>query len=260
MLLPDNFLGSGSQKFARKITFHNQAFALIATDPHHFYPPLSDMSYRGIQNLIYLQNFPQVTPIVGFCITRRKILVLQPVGVSLLEYIGSPTYSRVTITQRIRLVKSFLSVFEFLHKSPIGSLVNCDFHNKNKTLSQFLVIDGRVVINDLDRAYSVSDGYKINCKLQDLSGIDKKFVSPEELLSLNDESISSVNQKADIFKIPTLIETILYTNLANPKGLNIIMPELHSMGSEFLNPVPELRPDIDELVKVYSRMLSFFRE
>uniref|UniRef100_A0A8C9UNA7 Protein O-mannose kinase n=1 Tax=Spermophilus dauricus TaxID=99837 RepID=A0A8C9UNA7_SPEDA len=137
----------------------------------------------GLQMLKSLQSKHIVT-LLGYCEEDNTILTeYHPLGSlsNLEETLNLSKYQNVNTWQhRLQLAMDYVGVINYLHHSPLGTLVMCDSNDLPKTLSQYLLTSNfSIVANDLDALPLVnhSSGTFVKCGHRELHG---DFIAPEQ--------------------------------------------------------------------------------
>lgn len=217
---------------------------------------VSDRVNAGLENLLKFQGNENVLEIYGFCneqieqtknkkgdleTAERTIFISEMCqNGDLASFIGTKTFQKFDMIQRVKLIISFLNTFDFLHNSPTGSRINCDMNGLHRALTQFLVTDNfNVVLNDLDDIpladktnrcewglSNVIERHSENFKNDTIEDFKDNFLAPEQVMSdeqffnfYPEELESSLangqvpirfdTEKIDIWKIPDMVMSIL---------------------------------------------------
>ena len=181
-------------------------------------PEVRDDFLHGLRMLQALQSEHVVT-LLGFCEDDDTILTeYHPLGslgnleatLNLAKY-----HSLNTWQHRLQLALGYVAILDFLHRSPLGTLVMCDSSDLPKTLSQYLLTANfSIVLNDLDALPLVnhSSGALVKCGHRELHG---DFVAPEQLwpfgedVPFQDDLMPAYDEKSDIWKIPDISSFLL---------------------------------------------------
>ena len=217
---------------------------------------------NGFKNLLLLQPYQYVTQVYGFCFTENNVLILLTELANqgdLKTFLNSRFYYQLNVKKRFGFIIQMIELFYFLHHSPLGTRINCDTSKISRALAQFLVIDNKIVANDLDDFPAVNSKNFANCTWGNVeNNYDPLFAAPEEQRTYKGEVGNEVGmtEKVDIWKIPDLVEHMMFKNL--PDGLHNefikISKELDGMNNKMKRLRPDQRPAIEEVLEAYTRV------
>ncbi|XP_030044603.1 protein O-mannose kinase isoform X1 [Microcaecilia unicolor] len=221
---------------------------------------LQDDFLHGLEMLKALQSKHVVT-LLGYCEENFTILTeYHPLGSlkDLEEKFNLPRFrSFNTWPNRLRLAVDYAAIINYLHNSPLGTLVMCDSSDLDKVLSQYLLtLDFRIVANDLDALPLVSreKGQLVKCGHRQLWG---EFVAPEqrwprgEDMEFDDEHMPPYDEKTDIWKIPDVCDYLL----GHGEGSDIIRLHLFEIHKECKKRNPAERPSAQTVLNTYKHLL-----
>lgn len=238
---------------------------------------------QGFDNLKMLQPHPRVTQLLGYCIAGNITVMITELGTwgDLRQFMLSPEFHEFTLAQRTDIAVQVVDAVGYIHNSPSGSRINCDMNTVGQALAQFVVLnDFRVVLNDVDDL-PVGDS-RTSVKSQCIVGrhnvnstADHSFeaperrwpwpdrfpkeIDPEELANRltsgeyqgdysNGVEFKSpqVDEKSDIWKLPDLIEKIIYSGLPTDaittKRMKAMITHLKPIMKDCKNKDPDTRP------------------
>ncbi|KAM4709549.1 protein O-mannose kinase [Discoglossus pictus] len=222
---------------------------------------LQDDFFHGLR---MLQSLPSrhVVTLVGYCEESYSIVTeYHPLGslrdldttFSLHKYQTLNTWQT-----RLRLAIDYVGIINYLHNSPLGTLVMCDSNDLDKVLSQYLLTsDFRVVANDLDALPLVDKDKSIlvKCGQREIMG---DFVAPEQLwphgpdMEFKDELMSPYDEKTDIWKIPAVTDYLL----GHVDGSDIVRFHLFNIHGECRKKKPTDRPSAQTVLDNYRKVLA----
>ncbi|XP_012511432.1 PREDICTED: protein O-mannose kinase [Propithecus coquereli] len=226
---------------------------------------MRDDFLHGLQMLKSLQSKHVVT-LLGYCEDDNTILTeYHPLGSlsNLEETLSLSKYRRANTWQRrLQLAASYVSIIDYLHRSPLGTLVMCDSNDLPKTLSQYLLTSNfSIVANDLDALplVSRSSGTLAKCGHRELRG---DFVAPEQLwpfgedAPFRDDLMPSYDEKVDIWKIPDVSGFLL----GHVEGSDMVRFHLFDIHKACKSQTPAERPTAQDVLDTYQKVLSSLRD
>ncbi|XP_066236539.1 protein O-mannose kinase [Saccopteryx leptura] len=226
---------------------------------------MKDDFLHGLQMLKSLQS-KHVVMLLGFCEEDNTILTeYHPLGSlsNLEETLNLSKYQTVnTWQQRLRLAMDYVGIINYLHHSPLGTLVMCDSSDLPKTLSQYLLTSNfSVVVNDLDALPPVhrSAGTLVKCGHRELHG---DFVAPEQLWPygqdrpFHDDLMPSYDEKVDIWKIPDVSSFLL----GHVEGSDMVRFHLFDIHKACKSRTPAERPTAQDILDTYEKVLNSLRD
>ncbi|XP_040099214.1 protein O-mannose kinase [Oryx dammah] len=228
-------------------------------------PEVRNDFLHGLRMLQALQSEHVVT-LVGYCEDDDTILTeYHPLGslgnleatLNLAKY-----HSLNTWQQRLQLALGYVAILNFLHRSPLGTLVMCDSSDLPKTLSQYLLTANfSIVLNDLDALPLVnrSSGALVKCGHRELRG---DFVAPEQLwpfgedVPFQDDLMPAYDEKSDIWKIPDVSSFLL----GHVEGSDMVRFHLFDIHKACKSQVPAERPTAQAVLDTYQKVLNLLRD
>ncbi|KAM4809994.1 protein O-mannose kinase [Rhinophrynus dorsalis] len=224
----------------------------------------SDLQNDFLHGLNMLQSLQSkhVVTFLGYCEEHHSILTeYHPLGslkdldktFNLLKYQSFNTWQN-----RLRLAIDYVSIINYLHNSPLGTLVMCDSNDLNKVLSQYLLTsDFHVVANDLDALPLVDrdKGILVKCGKREITG---HFVAPEQLwpygedVEFSDDLMPAYDEKTDIWKIPAVTDHLL----GHVDGSDIVRFHLFDIHAACRKKNPSERPSAQTVLDTYRRVLA----
>ncbi|KAM8940571.1 protein O-mannose kinase [Pelodytes ibericus] len=223
-------------------------------------PDLLDDFLHGVKMLQSLQSKHVVT-FLGYCEENHSILTeYHPLGSlkDLDKTFALPKYQSLNTWQNhLRLAIDYVSIINYLHSSPLGTLVMCDSNDLNKVLSQYLLTsDFHVIANDLDALPFVDKERDIlvKCGQKEIAG---DFVAPEQLwphgpnVEFSDDLMPPYDEKTDIWKIPAVTDHLLN----HVTGSDIVRFHLFDIHTECKKRNPSERPSAQTVLETYKRVL-----
>lgn len=228
-------------------------------------PEVRDDFLHGLRMLRALQSEHVVT-LLGYCEDDNTILTeYHPLGalgnleatLSLARYRSLNTWQH-----RLQLALGYVAVLDFLHRSPLGTLVMCDSSDLPKTLSQYLLTANfSIVLNDLDALPLVnrSSGALVKCGHRELRG---DFVAPEQLwpfgedVPFQDDLMPAYDEKTDIWKIPDVSSFLL----GHVEGSDMVRFHLFDIHKACKSQVPAERPTAQAVLDAYQKVLNLLRD
>ncbi|XP_059941765.1 protein O-mannose kinase isoform X2 [Mesoplodon densirostris] len=220
---------------------------------------------HGLRMLKSLQSEHVVT-LLGYCEDDNSILTeYHPLGsLSSLEATLNLSKYRSTNTwqHRLQLALGYVAIIDFLHRSPLGTLVMCDSSDLPKTLSQYLLTANfSIVLNDLDALPLVnrSTGALVKCGHRELRG---DFVAPEQLwpygedVPFHDDLMPTYDEKIDIWKIPDVSSFLL----GHVEGSDMVRFHLFEIHKACKSQTPAERPTAQEVLDTYQKVLNLLRD
>ncbi|XP_057553127.1 protein O-mannose kinase isoform X4 [Hippopotamus amphibius kiboko] len=220
---------------------------------------------HGLQMLKSLQSEHMVT-LLGYCEDDNTILTeYHPLG-SLSNLEATLNLSRYrsmnTWQHRLQLALGYVAIIDFLHRSPLGTLVMCDSSDLPKTLSQYLLTANvTIVLNDVDALPLVnrSAGALVKCGHRELRG---DFVAPEQLwpfgedVPFRDDLMPAYDEKSDIWKIPDVSSFLL----GHVEGSDMVRFHLFDIHRACKSQTPAERPTAQDVLNTYRKVLSLLRD
>lgn len=220
---------------------------------------------HGLQMLKSLQSRHVVT-LLGFCEEDNTVLTeYHPLGSlgNLEATLNLSKYQKVNTWQhRLQLAMEYVSIIDYLHRSPLGTLVMCDSSDLPKTLSQYLLTSNfSIVANDLDALPLVNRSTRtfVKCGHRELRG---DFVAPEQLWPygedrpFQDDFMPAYDEKVDIWKIPDVSSFLL----GHVEGSDMVRFHLFDIHKACKNRIPEERPTAQDVLDTYQKVLSSLRD
>ncbi|XP_047627709.1 protein O-mannose kinase [Phacochoerus africanus] len=226
---------------------------------------MKDDFLHGLRMLKSLQSKHVVT-LLGFCEDDSTILTeYHPLGSlsNLEEALSLPRYQSINTWQhRLQLALDYVGIINFLHNSPLGTLVMCDSSDLPKTLSQYLLTANfSIVLNDLDALPLVnhSSGALVKCGHRELQG---DFVAPEQLwpygedVPFQDDLMPVYDEKIDIWKIPDVSSFLL----GHVEGSDMVRFHLFDIHKACKSQTPAERPTTQDILDTYQNVLNLLRD
>lgn len=226
---------------------------------------MKDDFLHGLRMLKLLQSKHVVT-LLGFCEDDSTILTeYHPLGSlsNLEEALSLPRYQSINTWQhRLQLALDYVGIINFLHNSPLGTLVMCDSSDLPKTLSQYLLTANfSIVLNDLDALPLVnhSSGALVKCGHRELRG---DFVAPEQLwpygedVPFQDDLMPVYDEKIDIWKIPDVSSFLL----GHVEGSDMVRFHLFDIHKACKSQTPAERPTAQNILDTYQNVLNLLRD
>lgn len=226
---------------------------------------MKDDFLHGLRMLKSLQSKHVVT-LLGFCEDDSTILTeYHPLGSlsNLEEALSLPRYQSINTWQhRLQLALDYVGIINFLHNSPLGTLVMCDSSDLPKTLSQYLLTANfSIVLNDLDALPLVnhSSGALVKCGHRELRG---DFVAPEQLwpygedVPFQDDLMPMYDEKIDIWKIPDVSSFLL----GHVEGSDMVRFHLFDIHKACKSQMPAERPTAQNILDTYQNVLNLLRD
>ncbi|XP_078524075.1 protein O-mannose kinase [Lissotriton helveticus] len=228
-------------------------------------PALQEDFLHGVAMLKSLQSEYVVT-LLGYCKENFTVVTeYHPLGAlrNLDKTLGQVKYQMQNTWQnRLGLAIDYVSIINYLHNSPLGTLVMCDTNDLEKVLSQYLLTtDFRVVVNDLDALPLVNKdaGQLVKCGPREIHG---DFVAPEQLwpygskVEFRDEDMPPYDEKTDIWKIPPVTDFLL----GHVEGSDIARFHLFDIHAECRKHDPAMRPTAGRVLDTYKSVLLSLRK
>ncbi|KAM9193971.1 protein O-mannose kinase isoform 1-T1 [Dugong dugon] len=226
---------------------------------------MKDDFLHGLQMLKSLQGKHVVT-LLGYCEDDNTILTeYHPLGsLSNLEAtLNLSKYQHVNTWQnRLQLAMDYVGIINYLHNSPLGTLVMCDSNDLPKTLSQYLLTSNfSIVANDLDALPLVNHSSRtfVKCGHRELHG---DFVAPEQLwpygedLPFHDDLMPSYDEKIDIWRLPDVTSFLL----GHVEGSDMVRFHLFDIHKACKSKTPAERPTAQDVLDVYQKVLNSLRD
>ncbi|CAK7294971.1 Protein O-mannose kinase [Vulpes lagopus] len=226
---------------------------------------MKDDFLHGLRMLKSLQSKHVVT-LLGYCEDDSTILTeYHPLGSlsNLEETLNLSKYQNVNTWQhRLQLAVDYVSIIDYLHHSPLGTLVMCDSSDLSKTLSQYLLTSNfSLVVNDLDALPLVnrSSGALVKCGHRELHG---DFVAPEQLwpygedTPFDDDLMPPYDEKIDIWKIPDVSSFLL----GHVEGSDMVRFHLFDIHKACKSQTPAERPTAQDILDTYKKVLNLLRD
>lgn len=224
-------------------------------------PEMKDDFLHGLQMLKSLQSKHTVT-LLGYCEEDNTILTeYHPLGSlnNLEKTLNLSKYRTMnTWQQRLQLAMDYVGIIDYLHRSPLGTLVMCDSSDLPKTLSQYLLTSNLgIVANDLDALPLVdhSSGMLVKCGRRELRG---EFVAPEQLwpsgehMPFRDDLMPPYDEKVDIWKIPDVSSFLL----GHTEGSDMVRFHLFDIHKACKSQIPAERPTAQDVLDTYQKVLK----
>ncbi|XP_072491125.1 protein O-mannose kinase isoform X2 [Notamacropus eugenii] len=228
-------------------------------------PEMKEDFLHGVKMLKSLQS-EYVVLLIGYCEDDGTVLTeYHPLGTlkTLEETLNLPKYQSLnTWHHRLKLAINYVNIINYLHTSPLGTLVMCDSNDLDKMLSQYLLTSSfNIVANDLDALPVVhkSNRTLIKCGHRELVG---EFVAPEQLwpygeeTPFDDERMPPYDEKTDIWKIPDVSSFLL----GHVEGSDIVRFHLFEIHQACKKTNPEERPSAQEVLDTYQKVLNSLRD
>ncbi|KAM6152918.1 protein O-mannose kinase [Erethizon dorsatum] len=222
---------------------------------------MKDDFLHGLQMLKSLQSKHIVT-LLGYCEEDSTVLTeYHPLGSlsNLEETLNLSKYQSVNTWQhRLQLAMDYVGIINYLHRSPLGTLVMCDSNDLPKTLSQYLLTSNfSIVANDLDALPLVnrSSGMFVKCGHRELRG---DFVAPEQLwpygehVPFHDDLMPSYDEKIDIWRIPDVSSFLL----GHVEGSDMVRFHLFDIHKACKSQIPAERPTAQHVLDTYRKVLD----
>lgn len=177
-------------------------------------------------------------------------------GKTLNGYLKKPQLSQYNnIQTRFRLFVDYVKVMNYLHNSPIGTIVMCDTANIVKALSQYLITDDfHLVVNDLDNTPLVAEADGILCRHRRATESNSWF-SPEQRGLSDSDSVPKTDEKVEIWRIPAVMQMLL----DHVEGSSFVKNKLDKMMTRCLATNPEQRPTANEVVQELLRVQQLIK-
>ena len=156
-----------------------------------------------------------------------------------------PQFSQYNNLQtRFQLIVDYVKVMNYLHNSPVGTIVMCDTANIRKALSQYLITDDfHLIVNDLDNTPRVGEADGILCGHRRATASNSWF-SPEQRGLSESGSKSKTDEKIEIWRIPAVMELLL----GNVDGSSLVKNEVEKVLTRCRATNPQQRPTAKEIV------------
>ena len=166
-------------------------------------------------------------------------------------YLKKPEYSQYNNLQtRFQLVVDYVKVMNYLHNSPVGTIVMCDTANIVKALSQYLITDDfHLVANDLDNTPLVKEKDGILCSHRRATESNAWF-SPEQRGLSESDSVPKTDEKIEIWRIPAVMGMLL----DNVEGSSFVKSKLEKVMARCRATNPQQRPTANEVVQELLRV------
>ncbi|KAM5264575.1 protein O-mannose kinase [Ctenodactylus gundi] len=226
---------------------------------------MKDDFFHGLQMLKSLQSKHIVT-LLGYCEDDSTILTeYHPLGSlsNLEETFNLSKYQNMNTWQhRLRLAMDYVGIIDYLHHSPLGTLVMCDSNDLPKTLSQYLLTSNfSIVANDLDALPLVNHSSRtfVKCGHRELHG---DFVAPEQLwpygenMPFHDDLMPSYDEKIDIWKIPDVSSFLL----GHVVGSDMVRLHLFDIHKACKSQIPAERPTARDVLDTYQKVSDSLRD
>ncbi|XP_062961018.1 protein O-mannose kinase [Cynocephalus volans] len=226
---------------------------------------MKDDFLHGLQMLKSLQS-KHVVMLLGYCEDDNTILTeYHPLGSlsNLEEALNLSKYRHMNTWQhRLQLAMGYVGIINYLHHSPLGTLVMCDSNDLPKTLSQYLLTSNfSIVANDLDALPLVNHSSKsfVKCGHRELRG---DFVAPEQLWPhgedrpFHDDIMPSYDEKVDIWKIPDVSSFLL----GHVEGSDMVRFHLFDIHKACKSQTPAERPTAQDILDTYQKVLNSLQD
>ena len=227
---------------------------------------LSDQKYaedfvHNINVLKQLSPNPFTVQLIGWCNNDMVFTEYHPFGdaTQLLSILDQQMSQYNNVKIKFNFCINYVKIIDYLHNSPIGTLVMCDSNSLEKTLSQYLVTnDLKLVLNDLDALPQVSGHRGVKCGSRQLFG---SFVAPEQLWHsssqpFDDQLMREYDHKTDIWKIPDVCHWFLNLsrNQEFESSLQLIENNLIDIHNRCKSIDPQKRPTTQQILQVYQQI------
>ena len=196
----------------------------------------------------------QCTVVWCCLVTSCLVVLLQTVtmyykhgsGKNLDGRLQKPEFSHYNNLQtRFQLIVDYVKILNYLHNSPIGTIVMCDTATSHKALSQYLITDDfHLVVNDLDNTPLVTQANGILCKHRRATPPNTWF-SPEQRGIFQSGSIPKTDEKVEIWRIPAIMKKLL----GDVDGSSFVRSKLEKVMRRCQATNPQQRPTANEVVQ-----------
>ena len=174
-------------------------------------------------------------------------------GKTINQHLLQPQFSQYNnIRTRFQLVVDYVKVMNYLHNSPVGTIVMCDTANLPKALSQYLITDEfHLVVNDLDNTPLVEEANAntILCNHKKATPSNSWF-SPEQRGLYQSDSMPKTDEKIEIWRIPAVMRKLL----GNVHGSSFVKRKLEKVMTRCQATNPQQRPSANEVVQELLRV------
>ena len=162
-----------------------------------------------------------------------------------------PQFSQYNNLQtRFQLIVDYVKVMNYMHNSPVGTIVMCDTAKIGKALSQYLITDGfHLIVNDLDNTPQVREADGILCGHRRATASNSWFLPEQRGLSESD-SIPKTDEKIEIWRIPAVTERLL----GKVEGSSFVKSKLEKVMTRCQATNPQQRPTANEVVQELLRV------
>jgi len=162
-----------------------------------------------------------------------------------------PEFSQYNNLQtRFQLILDYVKVMNYLHNSPVGTIVMCDTANIRKALSQYLITDDfHLVVNDLDNTPLVKEADRILCGHRRATASNSWF-SPEQRGLSESDSTPKTDEKIEIWRIPAVMQMLL----GDVDGSSFVKSKLEEVMTRCRATNPQQRPTANEVVQELLRV------
>jgi len=229
--------------FRGKWKSHNVTINLLSS-------PLYEKDFEfGLNMFKSLSPSPYLTQLVGFC-DKKHIFITE-------YYKHNNAHNVLNVfakaymlnaCRRLKLCINYAEILNFLHRSPIGTRVNCDSNDLFKLLTQLLLTDQyKLVLNDLDALPHVKENTTITCGSRP---INTTFAAPEQRVGQNFKNFPpSYDEKSDIWKAASLCEHFI----GHEHVIRYFVFDLHAKCKE-INPLE--RPTASYMIYKYKEVFE----
>ena len=172
-------------------------------------------------------------------------------GKTIIQYLQQPQFSQYnSIQTRFQLVVDYVKVMNYLHNSPVGTIVMCDTANLRKALSQYLITDDfHLVVNDLDNTPLVGEANGILCGHKTATASNLWF-SPEQRGLYESDSTPKTDEKIEIWRIPVVMRYLL----GDVNGSSFVKSKLEKVMRRCQATNSQQRPTANEVVQEFLRV------
>lgn len=202
-----DLIGFGAVKQIYKSSWNSFSVAVVLVNNMEY---INDF-YHGLNLLIDLNPAKYVSLLIGYC-KESNVYVIKyyPLG-SLLQFTKYvPENILDNLKYRFKLCLNYIEIITFIHSVKDVPLVMCDTNTLNKTLEQYLLDDGKIILNDIDALTPVKSG-GITCGEKEINGY---FAAPEQRWIFKERPFNlslmkKYDEKTDIWKIPHVCNHLL---------------------------------------------------
>ncbi|XP_063608749.1 protein O-mannose kinase-like [Penaeus indicus] len=250
-----DLLGFGAVKQIYLSSWRNQAVAYVYINNRDY---LEDFK-AGLDFLKGIGPSRFIVQLIGFCEEAHVYITeYHPLGNAINVY-KVFSEKNIGLKERFHLCIDYVSILEFLHNSPLGTVVMCDSNTLNKTLEQYLITSSlSLILNDVDALPQV--GHEgIICGHREIRG---DFVAPEQKWPYDGEEFTEgrmprYSEKVDIWKIPAVCNHFL----GKSEEARIFRYHVFSTHKQCREKRPQSRPSAREVLQLYEDLLEgYFSE